>query len=68
MARLQDYYMSTVRNQLMEKLSYKNVMQVPRIAKITLNIGAGEAVRDKKVIEKVITEMEQIAGQKSRCN
>lgn len=65
MARLQDYYMSTVRNQLMEKLSYKNVMQVPRIAKITLNIGAGEAVRDKKVIEKVITEMEQIAGQKA---
>ena len=65
MARLQEYYMNTVRSQLMEKLGYKNIMQVPRIEKITLNIGAGEAVRDKKVIEKVVTDMEQIAGQKA---
>lgn len=65
MARLQDYYMNTVRKQLMEKLNYKNVMQVPHIEKITLNIGAGEAVRDKKIIEKVVTDMEQIAGQKA---
>ncbi len=65
MARLQEYYMNTVRNQLMEKLGYKNIMQVPRIEKITLNTGVGEAVRDKKVIEKVVTDMEQIAGQKA---
>ncbi len=65
MARLQDYYMNTVRKQLMEKLHYKNIMQVPHIEKITLNIGAGETVRDKKVIEKVVTDMEQIAGQKA---
>ena len=65
MARLQEYYMNTVRSQLMEKLGYKNIMQVPRIEKITLNTGAGEAVRDKKIIEKVVTDMEQIAGQKA---
>ncbi len=65
MVRLQDYYMNTVRKQLMEKLNYKNIMQVPHIEKITLNIGAGETVRDKKVIEKVVTDMEQIAGQKA---
>lgn len=65
MARLQEYYMNTVRKQLMEKLNYKNIMQVPHIEKITLNIGAGEAVRDKKIIEKVVTDMEQIAGQKA---
>ncbi len=65
MARLQEYYVNTVRSQLMEKLGYKNIMQVPRIEKITLNIGAGEAVRDKKVIEKVVADIEQIAGQKA---
>lgn len=64
-ARLQEFYTNTVRNQLMEKLGYKNIMQVPHIEKITLNIGAGEAVRDKKVIEKVTTDMQQIAGQKA---
>jgi len=57
--------METVRSQLMEKLGYKNIMQVPRIEKITLNIGAAEAVRDKKVIEKVVRDIEQIAGQKA---
>jgi len=64
MARLQEFYNETVRNQLMEKFSFKNVMQVPRIEKITLNTGVGEAVRDKKLIEKVVSDMEQIAGQK----
>ncbi len=64
MARLQEFYNETVRNQLMEKSSFKNVMQVPRIEKITLNTGVGEAVRDKKLIEKVVSDMEQIAGQK----
>ncbi len=64
MARLQEFYNETVRDELMEKFSFKNVMQVPRIEKITLNTGAGEAVRDKKLIEKVVSDMEQIAGQK----
>jgi len=64
MARLQEFYNETVRAQLVEKFSYKNPMQVPRIEKITLNTGVGEAVRDKKVIEKVVGDMEQIAGQK----
>lgn len=64
MARLQEFYNETVRNQLMEKFGFKNVMQVPRIEKITLNTGVGEAVRDKKLIEKVVADMEQIAGQK----
>lgn len=64
MARLQEYYNETVRDQLFEKFSFKNVMQVPRLQKITLNTGVGEAVRDKKLIEKVVSDMEQIAGQK----
>lgn len=64
MARLQEFYNETVRDQLMDKFSFKNVMQVPRIEKITLNTGVGEAVRDKKLIEKVVSDMEQIAGQK----
>jgi len=64
MARLQEFYNETVRSQLMEKFGFKNVMQVPRIEKITLNTGVGEAVRDKKLIEKVVSVMEQIAGQK----
>ncbi len=65
MARLQQFYMETVRSQLMEKLGYNNIMQVPRIEKITLNVGAGEAVRERKVIEKVVRDVEQIAGQKA---
>lgn len=64
MARLQEYYNETVRDQLFQKFGFKNVMQVPRLEKITLNTGVGEAVRDKKLIEKVVSDMEQIAGQK----
>jgi len=64
MARLQEFYNETVRDQLMKKFDFKNVMQVPRLEKITLNTGVGEAVRDKKLIEKVVSDMEQIAGQK----
>ncbi len=64
MARLQDFYLNTVRKQLMDQLGYKNVMQIPHIEKITLNTGVGEAVRDKKIMEKVVGDMEQIAGQK----
>ncbi|ALG68586.1 50S ribosomal protein L5 [Beggiatoa leptomitoformis] len=64
MTRLQAYYRETVIKQLMEKFGYKNVMQVPRITKITLNMGLGEAVGDKKIIEKAVGDMTAIAGQK----
>ena len=64
MARLQEFYNETVRNQLMDEFGFKNVMQVPHIEKITLNTGVGEAVRDKKLIQNVVSDMEQIAGQK----
>ncbi|HJT51263.1 MAG TPA: 50S ribosomal protein L5, partial [Nitrosospira sp.] len=50
MARLQEYYRSTVVKQLTEQFGYKSVMEVPRIRKITLNMGVGEAVADKKIM------------------
>jgi len=64
MARLHDYYKETVVKQLMERFRYKSVLQVPRIEKITLNMGVGEAVADKKVMENAIGDMTKIAGQK----
>lgn len=64
MARLQEFYKTTVVPKLMNELGVKNVMQVPRIAKITLNMGVGEAVADRKVVEKAMEDMERIAGQK----
>ena len=64
MARLQQHYKEQVVPQLMEKFGYKTVMQVPRIEKITLNMGVGEAVGDKKVMEFAVGDMEKIAGQK----
>ena len=64
MARLQEQYKTTIMPQLKDKLQLKNVMEVPRITKITLNMGVGEAIADRKVIEKAVKDMEQIAGQK----
>ncbi|MCP5141478.1 MAG: 50S ribosomal protein L5 [Chromatiales bacterium] len=64
MARLQDYYRDTVVKQLMERFQFDNVMQVPKITKITLNMGVGEAVGDKKVLEHAVGDMQAIAGQK----
>jgi large subunit ribosomal protein L5 len=64
MARLQDYYRDTVVKQLTEQFGYKNVMEVPRLTKITLNMGVGEAVGDRKVIENAVADMARIAGQK----
>ena len=64
MARLYDYYKGTVAPQLMVKFGYKSVMEVPRIEKITLNMGVGEAVADKKVMEHAVGDMQKIAGQK----
>jgi large subunit ribosomal protein L5 len=64
MARLQEYYKETVVPELFGKFGYKSVMEVPRITKITLNMGVGEAVGDKKVLEHAVGDMTKIAGQK----
>lgn len=64
MARLHDFYKETVAKQLKEQFGYKSVMEVPRIEKITLNMGVGEAVADKKVMEHAVSDMQKIAGQK----
>lgn len=64
MARLKQFYEQTVVKQLMEQFQYKSVMEVPRIEKITLNMGVGEAVADKKVMENAVSDLEKIAGQK----
>jgi len=64
MARLQTYYKETLTPQLMEKLALKNIMEVPKITKVTLNMGVGEAVTDKKVMAHATGDMAVIAGQK----
>ncbi|HJP37886.1 MAG: 50S ribosomal protein L5 [Gammaproteobacteria bacterium] len=64
MSRFQELYKTTLMPQLKEKLQLKNVMQIPRITKITLNMGVGEAIADRKVMDKAIHDMELIAGQK----
>ena len=65
MTRLQDHYKSTVIKQLTDKFGYKSPMEVPKLVKITLNMGVGEAVADKKVMEHAVSDMEKIAGQKA---
>ncbi len=64
MARLFDYYKNTVVSELTAKFGFKSNMEVPRITKITLNMGVGEAVADKKVLENAVADMTKIAGQK----
>jgi large subunit ribosomal protein L5 len=64
MARLHDQYREKVVPELTNKFGYKSIMEVPRIAKITLNMGVGEAVNDKKNIEMAVGDMTKIAGQK----
>lgn len=64
MARMQKQYREQVVPELMKKFGYTSVMQVPRITKITLNMGVGEAVNDKKNIEMAVTDLTKIAGQK----
>ena len=63
--RLQEKYKKEVVSALMEKFQYKSIMQVPRIVKICLNQGLGDAIADKKLIDVGIDEMTQIAGQKA---
>jgi large subunit ribosomal protein L5 len=64
MARLYEIYKERVAKDLMKQFGYKSIMQVPRIEKITLNMGVGEAVADKKVMEFAVGDMQKIAGQK----
>src|SRR5215207_9475017 len=64
MSRLEKFYKDTVVPKLMERFAYDNVMQVPRLTKITLNMGVGEAVGNKKVLENALDDMAKIAGQK----
>ena len=68
MSRLQTYYKETVVQQLKEQLGLENVMEVPKITKITLNMGVGEAVSDKKVMDRAVGDMTAIAGQKPIVN
>ena len=64
MAKLHEYYKETVASELKAKFGYKSIMQVPRIEKITLNMGVGEAINDKKVLENAAADMAAISGQK----
>jgi large subunit ribosomal protein L5 len=65
MARLQTFYQETVVAELTKQFGYKSVMEVPRITKVTLNMGVGEAVADKKVLDNAVGDMQKIAGQKA---
>ena len=64
MARLKEKYNQEIKANLQKKLGLSNAMEVPRIKKITVNMGIGEAVQDKKTIEKAVTDLEKLAGQK----
>ncbi|RCU43260.1 MULTISPECIES: 50S ribosomal protein L5 [Corallincola] len=64
MAKLHDFYKESVVPELMKEFSYSSIMQVPRIEKITLNMGVGEALADKKLLENAQADMQAIAGQK----
>jgi large subunit ribosomal protein L5 len=65
MARLQQQYNETIVQELMDKFQFGSIMHVPKITKITLNMGVGEAIGDKKVLENAVGDMEKIAGQKA---
>lgn len=64
MARLETVYKETILPALVEQFAYKSIMQAPRITKITLNMGVGGAVADKKVLQSALSDMEKISGQK----
>lgn len=64
MSRFQTLYHETIAPELIKKFGYKTVMQVPRITKITLNMGVGEAVNDKKLVDNAVGDLTKIAGQK----
>jgi len=64
MSRLQTAYKEQIVGDLQQRFGYSSVMQVPRLVKITLNMGVGEAINDKKIMENAVRDMTQIAGQK----
>ncbi|KJV26343.1 50S ribosomal protein L5 [Luteibacter aegosomatis] len=64
MTRLETFYKESVMKKLTERFGYQNVMEVPRITKITLNMGVGEAAGNKKILENAVADMAKIAGQK----
>jgi len=64
MARLQTYYYETVVPKLMQQFNYKSIMQVPKVEKITLNMGLGETIADKKILERAVSDMQVITAQK----
>jgi large subunit ribosomal protein L5 len=68
MADLHRHYIEKIRPALMEQFSYKNVMEVPRLVKVTLNMGVGEAVSDRKIMDNAVSDMTLIAGQKPIVN
>ncbi len=65
MTRLEQFYKDTVRQQLQDQFNFASSMQIPKITKVTLNMGLGDAVGDKKIIQNAVNDMEQIAGQKA---
>ncbi len=64
MSRLQEFYRQTVADQLKQQFGYESVMEVPRLVKVTLNMGVGEAVGDKKVLDNAVEDLTRISGQK----
>lgn len=68
MARLQNFYRETVISNLKDQFGYKSVMEVPQITKITLNMGVGEAIGDKKILDNAVADMTKISGQKPIVN
>jgi len=64
MSRLKEFYKDTVAKKLQEQFGYKSVMEIPRLTKITLNMGLGEAVGDKKIVQHAVEDMTKISGQK----
>jgi large subunit ribosomal protein L5 len=65
MARLEAKYKNEIVQALQEQFSYKSIMQVPKITKITINMGVGEAIADKKILQSAVADMEKITGQKA---
>ena len=64
MARLKDYYVDTVAPALMKKFNYKSVMEIPKLDKVIVNVGAGEAISNSQVIDAIVNDITQITGQK----
>jgi len=64
MARLKELYKETIVPELLSRFQYKSVMQVPRLKKITLNMGVGEAVADKKILQNAMEDLQKISGQR----